>query len=80
PPPPRHNNPGAARVWVGWGGGRPPPVTEPAHADRCTSVPGLYAAGDLTSRWKQSVTASVAAGAAVADAIHVAEVQRAALS
>ncbi|MFE1715860.1 hypothetical protein [Streptomyces sp. NPDC058728] len=50
------------------------------HADRCTSVPGLYAAGDLTSRWKQSVTASVAAGAAVADAIHVAEVQRAALS
>jgi thioredoxin reductase len=34
-------------------------------------VPGLYAAGDLTSRWKQSVTASTAAGAAAADAIHM---------
>ncbi|MFF8932451.1 NAD(P)/FAD-dependent oxidoreductase [Streptomyces longwoodensis] len=38
---------------------------------QCTSVPGLYAAGDLTSRWKQSVTASTAAGAAAADAIHM---------
>jgi thioredoxin reductase len=35
-----------------------------------TNVPGLYAAGDLTSRWKQSITASAAAGAAAADAIH----------
>ncbi|MFE0729545.1 NAD(P)/FAD-dependent oxidoreductase [Streptomyces antibioticus] len=40
-------------------------------ASQCTSVPGLYAAGDLTSRWKQSVTASTAAGAAAADAIHM---------
>ncbi|WP_405974134.1 NAD(P)/FAD-dependent oxidoreductase [Streptomyces sp. NBC_00988] len=40
-------------------------------AFQCTSVPGLYAAGDLASRWKQSVTASTAAGAAAADAIHM---------
>ncbi|MFF4982257.1 NAD(P)/FAD-dependent oxidoreductase [Streptomyces sp. NPDC001046] len=41
-------------------------------ASQSTGVPGLYAAGDLTSRWKQSVTASTAAGAAAADAIHMA--------
>ncbi|RNL73112.1 NAD(P)/FAD-dependent oxidoreductase [Streptomyces sp. I6] len=41
-------------------------------AAQCTSVPGLYAAGDLTTRWKQSVTAAAAAGAAAADAIHMA--------
>ncbi|MFD5677279.1 hypothetical protein ACFWID_34460, partial [Streptomyces sp. NPDC127040] len=69
-----------ARGTVLVGGAAPPAGSVGFHADRCTSVPGLYAAGDLTSRWKQSVTASVAAGAAVADAIHVAEVQRAALS
>ncbi|MFL4946023.1 NAD(P)/FAD-dependent oxidoreductase [Streptomyces sp. MMS24-I31] len=37
---------------------------------QCTNVPGLYAAGDLASRWKQSFTASAAAGATAADAIH----------
>lgn len=44
---------------------------------RCTNVPGLYAAGDLASRWKQSITASAAAGATAADAIHVSAIQRA---
>ncbi|MGW3582838.1 FAD-dependent oxidoreductase [Streptomyces rubiginosohelvolus] len=39
-------------------------------AFQCTSVPGLYAAGDLASRWNQSVTGSTAAGAVAADAIH----------
>ncbi|MFH8795980.1 FAD-dependent oxidoreductase [Streptomyces sp. NPDC017941] len=39
---------------------------------RCTSVPGLYAAGDLADRWKQSITAATAAGAAAADAMHMA--------
>ncbi|MGW4380372.1 NAD(P)/FAD-dependent oxidoreductase [Kitasatospora sp. NPDC004531] len=37
-----------------------------------TSAPGLYAAGDVAARWKQSVTASAAAGAAAADALHMA--------
>ncbi|MCP3820192.1 FAD-dependent oxidoreductase [Streptomyces sp. A3M-1-3] len=40
-------------------------------ATQCTNVPGLYAAGDLTSRWKQSITASAATGATAADAIHM---------
>jgi thioredoxin reductase len=39
---------------------------------QCTSVPGLYAAGDLSSRWKQSVTAAAAAGATAADSLHAA--------
>ncbi|MFE2101146.1 FAD-dependent oxidoreductase [Streptomyces sp. NPDC059468] len=37
---------------------------------QCTGVPGLYAAGDLASRWKQSFTAAAAAGATAAEAIH----------
>lgn len=41
---------------------------------RCTNVPGLYAAGDVSARWKQSFTASAAAGATAADAIHAAAV------
>ncbi|MFI1825461.1 NAD(P)/FAD-dependent oxidoreductase [Streptomyces sp. NPDC020412] len=41
---------------------------------RCTNVPGLYAAGDLSARWKQSFTAAAAAGATAADAIHAAAV------
>lgn len=44
---------------------------------QCTNVPGLYAAGDLTSRWKQSFTASAAAGATAADAIHASAILRA---
>ncbi|RPK57837.1 soluble pyridine nucleotide transhydrogenase [Streptomyces sp. ADI96-02] len=47
-------------------------------ASRCTNVPGLYAAGDLADRWKQSVTASAAAGAEAADAIHMAALLNAA--
>lgn len=39
-------------------------------AMQCTSVPGLYAAGDLASRWKQTVSASCASGATAADAMH----------
>ncbi|WP_017597560.1 NAD(P)/FAD-dependent oxidoreductase [Nocardiopsis lucentensis] len=40
---------------------------------RQTSVPGLYAAGDLTGRtWEQGVVPAVTAGAAAADAIHFA--------
>ncbi|MFE9256975.1 FAD-dependent oxidoreductase [Streptomyces sp. NPDC006879] len=39
---------------------------------RRTSIPGLYAAGDLTARtWEQGAVPAVAAGAA-ADAIHFA--------
>ncbi len=45
---------------------------------QCTNVPGLYAAGDLTSRWKQSITASAAAGATAADAIHASAIRSAA--
>ncbi|MFE9258346.1 NAD(P)/FAD-dependent oxidoreductase [Streptomyces sp. NPDC006879] len=42
-------------------------------AGRQTSVPGLYAAGDLTGRtWEQGAVPAVAAGAAAADAIHFA--------
>ncbi|MFD5798210.1 FAD-dependent oxidoreductase [Streptomyces diastatochromogenes] len=37
---------------------------------QCTNVPGLYAAGDLASRWKQSFTSAAAAGATAAEAIH----------
>ncbi|WP_157882367.1 NAD(P)/FAD-dependent oxidoreductase [Streptomyces silvensis] len=39
---------------------------------QCTAVPGLYAAGDLTNRWKQSITVAAAAGATAADALHMA--------
>ncbi|MEW2060409.1 NAD(P)/FAD-dependent oxidoreductase [Streptomyces sp. NPDC007002] len=40
---------------------------------RQTSIPGLYAAGDLTGRtWEQGIVPAVAAGAAAADAIHFA--------
>jgi thioredoxin reductase len=35
-----------------------------------TNVAGLYAAGDVASRWKQSFTSAVAAGATAAEAIH----------
>jgi thioredoxin reductase len=41
---------------------------------QCTNLPGLYAAGDVASRWKQSFTASAAAGATAADAIHAAAI------
>ncbi|SER69144.1 NAD(P)/FAD-dependent oxidoreductase [Streptomyces qinglanensis] len=38
-----------------------------------TSIPGLYAAGDLTGRtWEQGVVPAVTAGSAAADAIHFA--------
>ncbi|MGW6985273.1 NAD(P)/FAD-dependent oxidoreductase [Streptomyces sp. NPDC054932] len=40
--------------------------------DRQTSVPGLYAAGDLTTRWEQGAMNAAGAGAAAADAIHFA--------
>ncbi|WKV76572.1 NAD(P)/FAD-dependent oxidoreductase (plasmid) [Streptomyces sp. PCS3-D2] len=42
--------------------------------DGCqTSIPGLYAAGDLTAKtWEQGAVPAVAAGAAAADAIHFA--------
>ncbi|MFD5733049.1 NAD(P)/FAD-dependent oxidoreductase [Streptomyces sioyaensis] len=39
---------------------------------RRTSVPGLYAAGDLTTRWEQGAIEAAAAGAAAAGAIHFA--------
>lgn len=40
---------------------------------RQTSIPGLYAAGDLTGRtWEQGVVPAVTAGSAAADAIHFA--------
>ncbi|MEV1050008.1 NAD(P)/FAD-dependent oxidoreductase [Streptomyces sp. NPDC049887] len=40
---------------------------------RRTSVPGLYAAGDLTGRtWEQGAVAAVTAGSAAADAVHFA--------
>ena len=42
--------------------------------NQCTDVPGLYAAGDVASRWKQSFTAAAAAGATAADAIHAAAI------
>lgn len=41
-------------------------------AFQCTSVPGLYAAGDVASQWKQSIAGAAAAGAAAADALHAA--------
>ncbi|MEU9774162.1 NAD(P)/FAD-dependent oxidoreductase [Streptomyces sp. NPDC047968] len=41
--------------------------------DRRTSVPGLYAAGDLTGRtWEQGAVPAVTAGSAAADSIHFA--------
>ncbi|MFE5620830.1 NAD(P)/FAD-dependent oxidoreductase [Streptomyces virginiae] len=40
--------------------------------DRQTSVPGLYAAGDLTTQWEQGAVSAAGAGAAAADAIHFA--------
>ncbi|GAA4763133.1 NAD(P)/FAD-dependent oxidoreductase [Streptomyces sanyensis] len=41
--------------------------------DRRTSVPGLYAAGDLTGRtWEQGAVPAVTAGSTAADAIHFA--------
>ncbi|WP_304455140.1 NAD(P)/FAD-dependent oxidoreductase [Nocardiopsis sp. YSL2] len=40
---------------------------------RQTSIPGLYAAGDLTGKtWEQGIVPAVTAGAAAADAIHFA--------
>lgn len=42
--------------------------------EQCTSVPGLYAAGDVAARWKQSFTSAAAAGATAAEAIHAAAV------
>lgn len=39
---------------------------------RQTGVTGLYAAGDVTTRWEQSGMAAAAAGARAADAIHLA--------
>ncbi|MGK5630841.1 NAD(P)/FAD-dependent oxidoreductase [Streptomyces sp. URMC 123] len=39
---------------------------------RATSVRGLYAAGDLTSRWEQGAAVAAAAGAVAADTIHFA--------
>ncbi|MFJ3979352.1 NAD(P)/FAD-dependent oxidoreductase [Streptomyces sp. NPDC090021] len=41
-------------------------------ADRQTNVPGLYAAGDLTTQWEQGAMNAAGAGAAAADAIHFA--------
>ncbi|MGW2037825.1 NAD(P)/FAD-dependent oxidoreductase [Streptomyces virginiae] len=40
--------------------------------DRQTTVPGLYAAGDLTTQWEQGAMSAAGAGAAAADAIHFA--------
>ncbi|MFJ3931324.1 NAD(P)/FAD-dependent oxidoreductase [Streptomyces sp. NPDC090029] len=41
--------------------------------DRRTSIPGLYAAGDLTGRtWEQGAVPAVTAGSTAADAIHFA--------
>ncbi|MFE7180873.1 NAD(P)/FAD-dependent oxidoreductase [Streptomyces erythrochromogenes] len=40
--------------------------------DNQTSVPGLYAAGDLTTQWEQGAMTAAGAGAAAADAIHFA--------
>ncbi|MFJ9768262.1 FAD-dependent oxidoreductase [Streptomyces erythrochromogenes] len=37
-----------------------------------TGLPGLYAAGDLTTRWDQGAMSAAGAGAAAADAIHFA--------
>ncbi|MFD7785545.1 NAD(P)/FAD-dependent oxidoreductase [Streptomyces nojiriensis] len=44
--------------------------------DRQTRVPGLYAAGDLTTRWEQGAVNAAGAGAAAADAIHFAHPRR----
>lgn len=41
-------------------------------ADQQTSVPGLYAAGDLTTAWEQGAMNAAGAGAKAADAIHFA--------
>ncbi|WP_435603551.1 NAD(P)/FAD-dependent oxidoreductase [Streptomyces sp. bgisy130] len=41
-------------------------------ATRRTSVPGLYAAGDLTTQWERGAIEAAAAGAAAAGAIHFA--------
>ncbi|MBL1097918.1 NAD(P)/FAD-dependent oxidoreductase [Streptomyces coffeae] len=41
---------------------------------QCTNIPGLYAAGDVASRWKQSFTSAAAAGAAAAEAMHASAV------
>lgn len=43
-------------------------------ATQSTKVPGLFAAGDVASRWSQSFTAAAAAGAVAAEAIHAAAV------
>ncbi|MEV7171053.1 NAD(P)/FAD-dependent oxidoreductase [Streptomyces sp. NPDC093224] len=40
--------------------------------DQQTSVPGLYAAGDLTTRWEQGAVNAAGAGATAADALHFA--------
>ncbi|MFJ6785627.1 NAD(P)/FAD-dependent oxidoreductase [Streptomyces yangpuensis] len=40
--------------------------------DKQTSVPGLYAAGDLTTAWEQGAMNAAGAGASAADAIHFA--------
>ncbi|MBL1101068.1 NAD(P)/FAD-dependent oxidoreductase [Streptomyces coffeae] len=40
--------------------------------DQQTRVPGLYAAGDLTTAWEQGAMNAAGAGAAAADAIHFA--------
>ncbi|MFG2334121.1 NAD(P)/FAD-dependent oxidoreductase [Streptomyces sp. NPDC048604] len=40
--------------------------------DKQTNVPGLYAAGDLTTQWEQGAMNAAGAGAAAADAIHFA--------
>ncbi|MEU8685795.1 NAD(P)/FAD-dependent oxidoreductase [Streptomyces sp. NPDC048611] len=40
--------------------------------DKRTSVPGLYAAGDLTTAWEQGAMSAAGAGAAAADALHFA--------
>ncbi|MCI4061472.1 NAD(P)/FAD-dependent oxidoreductase [Micromonospora sp. R77] len=43
-------------------------------ATQCTSVAGLFAAGDVAARWRQSFTAAAAAGATAAEAIHAAAI------
>lgn len=40
--------------------------------DKQTGFPGLYAAGDLTTRWEQGAMSTAGAGAAAADALHFA--------
>lgn len=39
-----------------------------------TNVPGLYAAGDVAARWKQTFTSAAASGAAAAEAMHASEI------